>query len=190
MISDTALVLGGEGRSFSRTLQTVRLHHIDKDIPIILSGCGWNREVPESVEMKQNLIHCGIPEEQIYTEEKSMDTIGNFVFSWPILEDLDVRGVVLITDDFHMDRGLWLADRILGDEFSVSPYAASRKSPQHTERVERIVKEALKFDFNLFGLERGNRESFEDYMRNKHPHADGSPPSVYGAICWYFRNFN
>ena len=190
MISDAALVLGGEGKDFSRTLQTVRLHHIDKEIPIVLSGCGWNREVPESVEMKQRLVRAGIPEEQIYTEEQSMDTVGNFVFSWPILEDLDVSGMVLITDSFHMDRSLWLADRILGEGYSVFPYSASRKSPPHTDRFERLVKESLKFDFNMFGLESGNRESFENYMITNHPHVYDSPPSMYGAICWYLKNFS
>lgn len=96
--------------SSDRFIQTALLYkkgHIKK---ILVSG-GQNGvlkedDFSEARFIKNNLIHLGIPANDILTEDSSRNTVENATFSKQLLQknQLEIHQIVLITSAFHMQR--------------------------------------------------------------------------------------
>src|SRR3989344_6945912 len=92
---DALLILGGEGENHTRADHATSIFYSvmkSRDYPLYLIPTGyWSgmsdkiQEKAESELIKEYLASNGIPEEVIINEDKSKDTLANFIFSWPIL---------------------------------------------------------------------------------------------------------
>ncbi len=123
------LILGGENEVVRPRCNACLVHaraqlDVDKDFwlhtKILCSGQRFltaPSRIPESVLMREYLIANGIPHTVILTEEQSLDTLGNFVFSYPIIESFHPSKVFLVTDNSHMVR----ASRVFSTIFGSSP---------------------------------------------------------------------
>jgi uncharacterized SAM-binding protein YcdF (DUF218 family) len=109
-----------------------------KHIKIIATGkSGFNNYVhqTESDRMIKYLIKNGIPKEIIINENQAMDTLGNIIFSYEIIENLvlDLQKnnvnpieypkceVNLITERFHLHRSKELFLKLFGTLKSINP---------------------------------------------------------------------
>lgn len=74
----------------------------------------------EAVQMAQEMRLRGIPEESIYEEDESFDTITNFLFCRERLERTGAKNIAVVATIDHLPRIMWLADYILPDDVAVS----------------------------------------------------------------------
>ncbi len=111
---DSIIVLGAGlngGRNVSRTLRyrlekAIELYELNQ-VPIVVSGGqGKDEMVSEAFAMKEYLTNQGIPEEDIYLEDKSTSTEENFDFSKVVLDNVftDDYEIVFTSNDFHISR--------------------------------------------------------------------------------------
>ncbi len=127
--SDVILVLGARvyiGDKLNPCLETriikaVDLYKAGKAGKVIFSG-GDDKEdgVNEAEAMKQLAIEKGIPEEDILVEKSATSTYENFIYSEKILEQNNLKLVIIVTEPFHIKRASLVADK-LGIDYSVSP---------------------------------------------------------------------
>lgn len=74
----------------------------------------------EAGEMKKALIELGIPEENIFKEEWSRDTIGNAYFAKvKIINPNNFKTILVICSDFHLKRAQFLFNKIFGQEYQI-----------------------------------------------------------------------
>ena len=188
---DALVVLGGEQTDRSRTNHALCLYSVSarqNGLPLVLSGCGSGVRpnspmTSEAEEMKGYLRAGGVPEQHLFIEPKGRDTLANIVLSAPLLGQLEARRVGLITDAYHIRRGMWTAQRVWGSRFEISPLPTSRRTTFFGRVVECAVLNAQRYDLWWAGLEPGDQEGFERYLREAHPfHAplEGNKPS-FGA---------
>ena len=77
---------------------------------IVTGGQGYNEPFPEAVGMKDYLVKQGIGEERILTEETSTSTVEN-ILNASVLMDSGYDSVGIITNNFHVYRGMALAEK-------------------------------------------------------------------------------
>ena len=97
------------------------------DITAVVSGGqGHDETISEAQCMADGLIHLGIPSDRIIQEDQSASTSENLRFSRIILEDIGIRGPVLIvTDAYHQFRAQLLADHEqLHETAAATPYTS------------------------------------------------------------------
>ncbi|PYE60368.1 uncharacterized SAM-binding protein YcdF (DUF218 family) [Aneurinibacillus soli] len=75
---------------------------------IVSGGQGRGEDVTEASVMQKFLLANGIASERVLLEDKSTSTAENIRFSHKFLTG---NRVVLVTNDFHAYRALWLAER-------------------------------------------------------------------------------
>ncbi len=191
---DAILILGGEGSDHSRTDHAHKIwsavsEERTSQLPIILTGhhSGMSSNVPERTEsegMKAYLEIMGVPKNLMLTEEQSLDTLGNYYFAWDLVDRVcsgsKSKSVGVVTDEFHIDRGMWAARKVLGPEYKVYPLPTPKEGDWKRSVIERLIVNAWRFD--LRGVESGDRNGFADYFTNAHPmHVPNAPLSAYKA---------
>ena len=143
---DYIIVLGAQVRPDgpSKTLR-YRLETAEKylkensdTICIVSGGKGDNEIMSEAEAMRRYLVSAGIDEKRVIKEDKSTTTYENIKFSKELIP-MDAS-VGLVTNDFHMYRGLFLCRRH-GIE-GVSPVAADSDL---FYRPNNYLREALAF---------------------------------------------
>ncbi len=111
---DSIVVLGAglrDGRYVSRTLRyrldkAIELYELNH-VPIVVSGGqGKDELVSEAFAMKEYLVEQGLPEGDIYLEDKSTSTEENFEFSKVVLDGIFTEDytIVFTSNDFHISR--------------------------------------------------------------------------------------
>ena len=99
------LVLGG---SISREIYVAQLAQQNPEIPILISHGSDDPCILLIFERE------GARLEKVWLEKCADSTFGNFFFSIPILEELGVQKVKVITSATHLPRAKWLAQILLG----------------------------------------------------------------------------
>lgn len=124
--ADYVIVLGAQvkGKMVSRALKS-RLdtaYEYLKDNPettvIVSGGQGRGEDITEASAMKTYLVNRGIEKERILTEEKSVNTHQNLVFSRELIGDRENfqgkkaadSSIIIATNRFHVFRALRLAE--------------------------------------------------------------------------------
>ncbi len=145
---DVIVVLGGgiatDGTLSSGTRR--RLDYLLKKrerllrVSIILSGrwSGFMKMRPHITEaqaMKRYLAKHGIRVRHVITELESLDTISNAVFVRRIVEGHRAwKKILLMTSDWHMERALWIFQRILGKSYQVIPLSVASEKTTKEQR--------------------------------------------------------
>lgn len=119
---DAMIILGAKvnGEEVSKTLKlrldkAIEYYNKDNSINIIVSGGqGTDENITEALAMKRYLEVNGVDSNNIIEENKATTTLENIIYSKEILDDMDIKGKVLIvTSDYHLFRGRFIAS-ILG----------------------------------------------------------------------------
>lgn len=102
---DAFFVLGG---SINREIHVAQLAKQHPNLPILISQGSKDPCILLIFERE------GARLEKVWLEKCAESTFGNFFFGIPVLEDLGVRKVKLITSATHLPRAKWLAQILLG----------------------------------------------------------------------------
>lgn len=131
---DALLVLGyctdADDPVFRARMDTaVRLYHDGLAPQIILSGCCSMKlercpERTEAAVMHDYAVELGVPSSVILLEQESVDTLGNFYFTKTrYLEPCSWYHLGVVTTPWHAFRSEWLAEQILGPDYTIRTYA-------------------------------------------------------------------
>ena len=121
------IYLTGSG---NRLVQSIELYKQGKIKKILLSGGAANifgDQVSESEQVKLFLIRLGIPEKDIWLENKSRNTYENAAYTKALLEKKGVASqeYLLLTSAFHMTRAKSCFDKV---GLSVIPFSVDFKT--------------------------------------------------------------
>ena len=126
---DAILVLGigTEIKLFkSRVEKAVSYYKKDYAKKIIFSGRWWGglKKEPKKTEaqaMADYAIEIGLPKKDIFIEDQSLNTIGNFYFTKKnILEPKHIYNLLVITSPHHFSKARYIAQMILGKKFKLT----------------------------------------------------------------------
>ena len=121
---------------------------------LLMSGKGRdNFPMAEADAMKAYLIDSGLPADVILTETLSKDTLQNAFFCKAIhLDPLQLRSILVITNQFHMDRTRQIFDFVLGPDYHMSyqPVADHNFNKKQLRSREITEEELIKFYQRLF----------------------------------------
>jgi uncharacterized SAM-binding protein YcdF (DUF218 family) len=132
--ADYVIVLGcqvaGEYASLpllSRGYTAIRYLNKNPETKAILTGGqGPGENIPEAESLKRLLLENKIDKERILLEDKSTNTMENFIFS-DKLYNLSDKNIVIVTSDYHMFRALSIAKKLKYSNISGLP-SKSQKS--------------------------------------------------------------
>jgi uncharacterized SAM-binding protein YcdF (DUF218 family) len=132
--ADYVIVLGcqvaGEYASLpllSRGYTAIRYLNKNPETKAILTGGqGPGENIPEAESLKKLLLENKIDKERIFLEDKSTNTMENFIFS-DNLYNLSDKNIVIVTSDYHMFRALSVAKKLKYSNISGLP-SKSQKS--------------------------------------------------------------
>lgn len=113
-----AIVVLGYALARDGSLQPTKLRRLEKALelagrcesPIVVTGGVQQSGVTEAFIMSRWLQEKGVPARRIWLEDQAEDTVGNAVFSTPILQELAVTHVTLVTSASHIRRALVVFD--------------------------------------------------------------------------------
>lgn len=142
-----ALVLGAavreDGRASPalarRVARAVQLWQAGEVRAII--GCGGVGRFPpaEAAVIAGLCRQAGLPGEAVLEEARSVDTEQNVLLALPLLEALETREVVLVTDLYHLPRALLVARRAgLSARGAATPLRGARPLPQLRAALREI----------------------------------------------------
>ncbi len=110
----------------ARVDTAAKLYHEGIAPQIILSGCcsmklSRRPPVTEAACMRDYAMDLGVPAQALLLEEASVDTIGNFYFTKrQFLEPCGWAHVGIVTTPWHAFRSQWLAEHILGPDYTIT----------------------------------------------------------------------
>lgn len=147
---------------------------------IVMSGnySFWlddSREIPfrsEASAMREYALMLGVPETDIFIEEKSKDTIGNAFFTKiDYLEKNDWKQVMVVTSDFHLKRTKCVFDHVLGPQYAIEYYPVlldlSADEKQEKEAQETNTTNILRA--LMRDMPSGDTGAIREAMYRKHP---------------------
>lgn len=108
-----AIVAISGGDTKSRTAQAIDMYKKDWASMLIFSGAAADKSGPSNAEtMKNQAIAAGVPAQNILLDETSETTRQNARNSIDLLQENNIRSVILVTSAYHQRRaGLEFGDR-------------------------------------------------------------------------------
>lgn len=184
-MSYDAIIVLGRGISEGGVLPKISLESVYKAKELLLQGlapriifCGkWSRHynfVPKRTEanaMKALALEIGTPEDQIFIEDQSLDTISNLYYAKKkYLIPNNWRKVLLLTLHKNDKRALLMAEYILGPDYTIAGHSIDFEFPEdkadyilNTEKQKvRMLKEFMQNN----NIKPGNHELlFKEHLR-------------------------
>lgn len=142
-------------------------HHLLEDIVFLVSG-RWT-SVSEAFEASEaevgrQFILEQIPEAVVVKEDISVELIGNYAFSKPLIEQLKPDKVIIFTSEFMHPRNVAIAERIFAGDFSYEFMEITKDLSDNEQMVEK-EKQATKLFQNLFeAVEAGDDAASRDRL--------------------------
>ncbi|MBD3647822.1 MAG: YdcF family protein [Pseudomonadales bacterium] len=183
-MEDVLLVLGystvpGDPVFKARVDKAVALYHEGIAPQIIMSGCCSVKlpkkpEVTEAQCMMDYAVDQGVPPEAILLEEESVDTLGNFYFSKVrFLLPCSWYHIGVVSTPWHAWRSEWLAEQVLGPDFSITSYPSPQPDGWDEKAIKRselsnrtLLAETMEL---LKGIEPGDHEEIGRFLGKKPP---------------------
>lgn len=115
------------------------------DMTVVVSGGkGTDEHMSEAQAMHDYLVEHGFPEEQIFMEDRSENTLQNLQYTTALLEaeGYDVTDdIVVVSNGFHLTRVRMLWNRVSGGQDNLSTLAAP--SSHAPSRLKMYIREPL-----------------------------------------------
>lgn len=138
--------------SYERTRYAAWLYRNWRPLPVLATGGALGppgKKVVAAAAMKHLLITEGVPAESVWTEEKSLSTYENAVFSARLLHARNIRRIVLVTEGLHMRRAV-LCFRKQGFVVTAAPCCV--RSLNRFNRWTQFVPSAGAIEDNEYAL--------------------------------------
>jgi len=114
----------------------------EKPCAIICSGgIVMKKTRPEAHVMRELFLSHGIPDDHIFMDDKACNTPENMIFSRRILDSLNIKHVILITSDFHMERAKAYAQAFIPPTEGFIVDAEEDHPPMDDMKKQEIEKE-------------------------------------------------
>jgi len=121
----------------------------------------------EAEATKEYLLRLGVPEKNIFIEEKSKDTIGNAYYAKKLyFIPKKEKKLLVITSDFHLERVGFIFRKVFGSKYQISFDCVSSifKNKKEEKRiVERQKELLLKTEKMLYNMKVGDH----DFLKGK-----------------------
>ena len=123
---DAIVVLGvsTHKRDFAKRVETaVTCYEEGASSCIIFSGRYWGGlkkkpSITEARAMANYARELGVPQKDIYLEERSLNTMGNFYFmKMRVLRPRKFRRLLVVTKQSHIPKTTYLSQKILGKQY-------------------------------------------------------------------------
>jgi uncharacterized SAM-binding protein YcdF (DUF218 family) len=117
----------------------------------------------EAVVMKRYALGEGIPDDAVYTEERSLETVGNALFTkTDIVVPQGWEHLVVVTSESHLPRTLKIFKHIYGSDFEIKGIPAPEKVGSREKLWEALgtalVREILR------GTKPGDDEAIKERL--------------------------
>lgn len=90
---------------------------------IVCGGRGRDEPCAEAQAMATYLVRAGMPEERVFQDAASCNTVENLKHAGEIMRRQGFRTAALVTSDYHVTRALWIA-RDMGMRMQAVPAAS------------------------------------------------------------------
>jgi len=125
--------------------------------------------VTEAKAMKKHLLLLGIPEEKIFLEEKSQDTISNAYYTKKeYFIPHQEKEAVVVTSTYHFQRVRYIFKVVFGPDYKIE--FVSTPSPfkgEEAKKIEERQKEVLEETKKIMeGMKPGDHEFLKDIFFN------------------------
>jgi uncharacterized SAM-binding protein YcdF (DUF218 family) len=124
--ADAILVLAGDANG-ERVAQAVELYKAGWAKKIIMSGgpAVWNLTYAQN--MRNQAKYLGVQPEDIFIQDKSESTYEDIKFSLPILQNIGVMRLILVSSPYHMRRMTQVARKMYNPKgIKVIPYPVKK----------------------------------------------------------------
>ncbi len=105
-------------------------------------------DLPHAHYAKMHLLHLGVPEKDFLEFAISSNTVEDALFSKPIIENLTIEKIIVVTSDFHVERVKTIFESIFPKcniEFSSSltvlPTSQLKKLKSHESQALKRFKQ-------------------------------------------------
>jgi hypothetical protein len=144
-----------------------------QDTCIIMTGyvsykATFKPSISEAQAMKDYAVSLGIPENKIFVETESKDTLGNFFFTQKnLLIPLGITEITIVRGPNQSDERInYLARKVLGPEYSYELVVPNIVRPEEQEREQTSIGVAKSW---LDSVDDGDMETIYQILRSKHP---------------------
>ncbi|UOQ86774.1 YdcF family protein [Gracilibacillus salinarum] len=153
---DAIIVLsGGTG---DREAEAAKLYHEGYSDTIIVTGAlvGWQTYTSDI--MREHLIKLGVPNDAIFDYKEVTSTREEAELSIPLLRELRVNSLMVVTNKYHSARATWIFERTLKKEeievisVPIREDVFDRNWWKQHETRKQGATEALKAVWELFRL--------------------------------------
>lgn len=103
--ADAIVVISGD-EQLARFREGVRLFRLGWARYIVFSGAAQDGQTSNAAVMRALAIEQGVPAEAILEDHHGVDTWGNAVHTRRLVEEQDVKSVILVTSPYHLRRAL------------------------------------------------------------------------------------
>lgn len=142
---DAILVLSGgsypngqlSSFSLERTVQGVKLYRDGFSNKIIFSGKGQG-ESQDALFMKSTAMSLGVKEEDIVTENQSVSTYENILYSTRIIKEKGYSKILLVTSPIHVRRSMMIAGKI-SPEIQLFPASFNSYDEYRSHPLDRLI---------------------------------------------------
>lgn len=124
--------------------------------------------ISEAQAMKDYALSLGVPENRVFVETESKDTLGNFFFTKQnLLLPLSITEITIVRGPNQSNERInYLAKKVLGDGYEFRLIEPDIERPNEQEREQKSLSMAKKW---LNEIPDGDMESIYKLMREKHP---------------------
>lgn len=110
---------------------------------IVTGGQGSDEPVAEASAMRAYFLENGVPAENVFAEETSVNTIENFTNAKEIMDTHGWRTAAVVTNDYHVQRALWIARDAGIDACGIAASSSDRLSTLVLSRLRETVSWCL-----------------------------------------------
>ncbi len=111
------------------------IYNTNKNIKIILSGDGQNKENNEVKVMQDYLINLGVNKDNIILDKEGLST-SNSIYN--LKNKLKINKVLIITQEYHLYRSLYISNKL-----NIESYGIPAKKENYQGWIYREIREIL-----------------------------------------------
>lgn len=121
--SNAIVVISG-GETDQRIEEGVKLYQEGWSDLLIVSGAARDEGISNALAMKQIAIQLGVPPQDIVLEEHAQDTTDNARYVQEIINELDLKSIILVTSPYHQRRAYLTFHYFLGRDIKIVNHSA------------------------------------------------------------------
>lgn len=106
---------------------------------IVTGGKGSDEPMSEASAMRAYFLDSGVPEERVFAEETSVNTIENLANAKKIMDTQGWNRAAVVSSDYHVQRALWIARDTGIDACAVAAKSSNRASTRALSRLRETA---------------------------------------------------